>query len=351
MVDIQLANEANITKAARLIKAGELVAFGTETVYGLGGNATDDSAIKKIYTIKDRPSFNPLISHVPDIDSADLLGTMTPLATTLAAAFWPGPMTLVLDKTKNCPVSPLATAGLETIALRIPACPVAQAFLKAAGVPVAAPSANRSGRISPTRASHVMSELGDKTELAMILDSGATQDGLESTVIDARGDGAIILRHGSITADMIAEKRIATTALPEAKIISPIISPGQMASHYAPKHPVMLNQHEAGENHAWIGFGKHQPRDCHTAFNLSEISDLVEAASNLYHMLRQADASGAQAIAIAPIPDTGIGVAINDRLARAAQMSKNMTSENKASKNMASENMANENKASKKEQR
>lgn len=314
MAELKKATATAIAEAAAQIRAGRLVAFGTETVYGLGGNATDDTAVARIFAAKGRPAFNPLISHLPDAEAAFRLGRATALAEQLAQAFWPGPMTLVLDQIPDCPVSPLATSGLDSIALRVPAAATARRFLRAANVPVAAPSANRSGRISPTRADHVMDELGEAEDLALILDGGAAEAGLESTVIDARGVVPVILRPGSITAAMIKQ----ATAITPARPGQTILSPGQLESHYAPATPLHLNQQEAGAQVAWIGFGPGEPPRCQCAFNLSPSANLIEAAANLYHLLREADASGAAAIAVAPIPADGIGAAINDRLTRAA---------------------------------
>ncbi|XDZ64789.1 L-threonylcarbamoyladenylate synthase [Alphaproteobacteria bacterium LSUCC0684] len=314
MAEIVRAGPENLGKAAAYLRSGQLVAFGTETVYGLGGNATDGEAVARIFKAKGRPAFNPLISHLPDVEAAFGLGRPTPLAETLAAAFWPGPMTLVLDQREGCPVSPLATSGLDSIALRVPGAAQARAFLHEAAMPVAAPSANRSGRISPTRALHVADELGDAPELALILDTGPCIEGLESTVIDARGNAPVILRPGSVTAEMIKE----VTGLEIHAPGEDILSPGQLASHYAPRTPVALNQPEPKETDAWIGFGEHHAGRARAMFSFSETGDLIEAAARLYDILRQADAAGAERIAIAPIPQGGIGTAINDRLARAA---------------------------------
>ena len=299
----------DIDAAAKAIKAGQLVAFGTETVYGLGGNACDDHAVARIFAAKGRPSFNPLISHVPDVDTAFQYGLETPLARKLADQFWPGPMTLIMAKPDQSSVSDLATAGLDSIAIRVPAKPHARAFLASCGCPVAAPSANRSGRISPTLASHVAEELGQADELAFILEFGAAEDGLESTVIDARGDQAIILRPGSITQDMLAEITSVVTMGKD----SGIISPGQLESHYAPEKPVILNVTSPEDADIHIGFG-----DSDSHLSLSPKGDLTEAAANLYHCLREADKHDGKRISIAPIPHQGLGVAINDRLTRAA---------------------------------
>ena len=300
-------------KPADAIRDGQLVAFGTETVYGLGGNALDDHAVARIFEAKGRPSFNPLISHVPDLETAFSYGVETALARTLAELYWPGPMTLILQKPEDSPVSDLATAGLDSIALRVPAKPQARAFLKACDVPVAAPSANRSGRISPTEAQHVAEELGfaqsPSGSLAMILDFGPSEDGLESTVIDARHDDIIILRPGSITREMLS----ASGMVAEMGGEKGIISPGQLESHYAPSKPVALNitTPDAGDIH--IGFGADEGQ-----FNLSPHGNLTEAAANLYQLLRRADHQDGTRITIAPIPHEGLGHAINDRLGRAA---------------------------------
>lgn len=315
MTKIWPATPATLEDAAQLIHAGKLVAFGTETVYGLGGNANDGEAVARIFAAKGRPSFNPLISHVPDAIAAFQLGASTRLAAQLAEAFWPGPMSLVLAQQPDCTVSPLATSGLNSIALRVPASAEARQFLSAVRTPVAAPSANRSGRISPTRATHVADELNDAPELALILDTGPCTAGLESTVIDARGEVPVILRPGSITAAMIAEATGVEPGLPSGKIISP----GQMESHYAPSVPVILDQLDAAPDIAFIGFGDTIAPAAKANFNLSPGGDLIEAAALLYQLLREADASGARAIAVAPVPAQGIGAAINDRLARAAK--------------------------------
>ena len=319
MTETRHPDQAAITEAASLIRDGRLVAFGTETVYGLGGNALDGQAVARIFAAKSRPGFNPLISHVADSKTVFETGKETPLARILADHFWPGPMTLVLDQQPDCPISTLATSGLDSVALRVPANTHARAFLAEAGVPVAAPSANRSGRISPTRAGHVLEELGGNADLAMILDCGAAEGGLESTVIDARGAVPVILRPGSITDTMIEDATGIIPGNPSVKDSHGIISPGQMESHYAPATPLMLNQNDAGEDTVWIGFGDADAPLCRHAFNLSPRGDLIEAAASLYDLLRQADRIGAVAIAVAPVPHGGIGTAINDRLNRAAK--------------------------------
>jgi len=314
MAETVSAEPSRFSEAAAHIRSGKLVAFGTETVYGLGGNAVDGEAVARIFRAKGRPSFNPLISHVPCADIAFSLGIPTALAEMLASAFWPGPMTLVLEQRENCPVSSLATSGLDSIALRVPGSAPARAFLNEVALPVAAPSANRSGRISPTRADHVQEELGDIADLALILDTGPCEQGLESTVIDARGQKPVILRPGSVTAEMIRD----ITGVELEKAGGDVLSPGQLASHYAPRTPLVLNQSAPQESDAWIGFGRSENKRAHAVFSFSEKGDLIEAAARLYDTLRKADAAGAERIAIAPIPSGGIGTAINDRLSRAA---------------------------------
>ena len=302
---------ANIQKAADAIKAGQLVAFGTETVYGLGGNACDNHAVAQIFAAKGRPAFNPLISHVADVETAFQYGTPTALAETLAALFWPGPMTLIMTKPSPSPIADLTTAGLDSIAIRVPAKEDAREFLSACATPIAAPSANRSGRISPTTAGHVADELGDVASLAMILDFGPATAGLESTVIDVRGTDPVILRPGSITDEMLVHHNLT----PRTGRDEGIISPGQLASHYAPDKPVALNITTPEDGDIYIAFGN-TAHD--SAFNLSPDGDLTMAAANLYQMMRQADNQHGNRISIAPIPDQGLGRAINDRLMRSA---------------------------------
>lgn len=313
MVSCALATKAQINAAAEAIQQGRLVAFGTETVYGLGGDATNSQAVAAIYAAKNRPAFNPLISHIETTSKAFEYGHPNLIAQQLADAYWPGPMTLIMNKITHDDGRPnicdLATAGLDSIALRVPAKDAARQFLHECGCPVAAPSANRSGRISPTRAGHVMEELGDITSIALILDMGPAEDGVESTVIDTRGDVPVILRPGSITPTMV---ETATGFCPEAAG-KEIISPGQLESHYAPSKPVALNVTIPSSGDIMIGFGENAG-----ILNLSASGDLVEAAANLYHMLRQADLMDGDRIAVAPIPNETLGIAINDRLNRAA---------------------------------
>ncbi len=312
MTKITSPTESAIEAAAKAINKGQLVSFGTETVYGLGGDGRNPEAVAKIFAAKGRPLFNPLISHIAGAEAAFALGSKTAIAEKLAAKFWPGAMTLVLDKTPNNPLCDLTTAGLNSVALRVPSQRQALIFLTAANCPIAAPSANRSGRISPTRAAHVWDELGGCKDLAFILDMGAATGGLESTVIDARGEKPIILRAGAVTADMIITATGVEIGHHQG---GGIISPGQTTSHYAPSKPMLLNRCQASSDDIWIGFGD---IGRNSILNLSPAGDIIEAAANFYDMLRRADAMEGAHIAIAPIPDEGIGIAINDRLRRAA---------------------------------
>jgi L-threonylcarbamoyladenylate synthase len=300
------ADPAGIAEAARLLAQGRLVGFPTETVYGLGADAANGEAVAAIFAAKGRPRFNPLIVHVADAVAARQQAVFNPLAEKLAARFWPGALTLVLPRRADAGVSLLVSAGLDTVALRVPAHPLAQALLREVGRPLAAPSANASGRITATSADHVAAELGDKIDL--ILDGGAAPLGLESTVIGFDDGRAVLLRPGAIT-----RGEIETVAGPLAVAGAGIQSPGQMESHYAPEARLRLNATgiEAGE--ALLGFG-----DVADAWlNLSPAGDLEEAAANLFSMLRDMDAQ-VGAIAVSPIPDCGLGEAINDRLRRAA---------------------------------
>lgn len=308
------ASPETIDDAARVIREGGLVAFPTETVYGLGGDATNGEAVAAIFAAKGRPSFNPLIIHVPDLAAAEALGAFSDDARRLATEYWPGPLTLVIKRRAGCPVADLSSAGLETLAVRVPDHPVAQRLLNAAGLPIAAPSANRSGHVSPTRAQHVDEDLGAR--VAMILDGGATEHGVESTVIDASGSELVLLRPGAVTAEQIA----ATLGHPigrAASVAGAPISPGQLASHYAPKARLRLDASEARDGEALLAFGRAAPSRGFV-INLSPAGDLQEAAANLFASLRAFDAAGSAAVAVMPIPDTGLGAAINDRLRRAA---------------------------------
>ncbi len=300
--------KAAIDEAAELILRGLPVAIPTETVYGLAADSTDSQAVARIYEAKGRPSFNPLIVHVADRAAAEALVEFGPVAHRLALAFWPGPLTMVLPRRADCPVASLATAGLTTIAIRCPAHEAMQALLAATGKPLAAPSANASGRISPTRAEHVLASLDGR--IPLIVDAGATRRGLESTIVAPETDRIRLLRPGPIAAEDIAEAAGLPVGLAGSGAIE---APGQLASHYAPSKPVRLNADTARPSEWLIGFGAVMGDA-----TLSAAGDLSEAAAALFDLLHQADASGAASIAVAPVPDTGLGRAINDRLARAA---------------------------------
>jgi L-threonylcarbamoyladenylate synthase len=308
------ADVQGVRRAAGTLAEGGLVAFPTETVYGLGGDAENDHAVARIFAVKGRPSFNPLIVHVPTRTLAEEYGLFTPLAVRLADAFWPGPLTLVLRHMATCRVSRLASAGLETVALRLPAHAEAQALLAAFGRGIAAPSANRSGRLSPTRAAHVQAEYAACEPSPDLLLAGADCTvGLESTILDATGEEAIILRPGSITPEMLQAAGCAARLYAG----SGIEAPGMLSSHYAPRLPLRLHATDAREGEGMLGFGTCAPASAHT-LNLSPSGDLVEAAANLFAFLHRLDALPLRAIAVAPIPEEGIGLAIHDRLRRAA---------------------------------
>jgi len=310
LTNLRVANAAAIARAGEIIRAGGLVAFPTETVYGLGADATNDSAVTSIFAAKGRPQFNPLIVHVPDIAAAETIVTFNPLARKLAQVFWPGALTLVLPR-KDTKLSLLVSAGLDTVAVRAPSGAVAQKLLAAAGRPIAAPSANVSGRVSPTLASHVADEFGETVDL--ILDDGAATLGLESTVIGFDGDKPVLLRLGAMARADI-EKIVGPLAAAGEKISSP----GQLINHYAPRAKLRLNAHNAEPGEALLAFGAQVPEGAAMTLNLSATGDVKEAAANLFAMLRELDAGGAQAIAAMPVPEHGLGEAINDRLRRAA---------------------------------
>lgn len=310
------ADAAGIAEAARLLRAGALVAFGTETVYGLGGDATNAEAVAAIFAAKDRPRFNPLICHYPDAVSALAHVIADRRAEALAAAFWPGPLTLVLRRGADCPVALLASAGLDTLAVRVPAPETARALLRATGRPVAAPSANRSGGVSPTTARHVLDGLGGR--IAAVLDSGPCPVGVESTVIDLTGPAPVLLRPGGVTVEQVEAvtgplARPAEGAAPRA--------PGMLASHYAPSLPLRTGARAVEPGEALLAFGP-PPPGAGLVFQLSERGDLAEAAARLFAGLRTLDAEGTRhglaRIAAMPVPAHGLGLAINDRLARAA---------------------------------
>ena len=306
-----------VAEAARLLRDGELVAFPTETVYGLGGDATNERAVAAIFEAKGRPQFNPLISHVLDAASAKAFVKWNDHAEKLAARFWSGPLTLVLPRAEGSPISLLATAGLDTVAIRAPSHPVAQALIRAAGRPIAAPSANRSGAVSPTRAEHVAESLGDR--VPMILDGGPCLVGVESTVLDLSGNRPTLLRPGGATREAIEAVvgQIAVSdAIPNGE--SARRSPGQLASHYAPSRPVRLEATSVGPDEGLLAFGPGALPGAMLTYNLSPSGDLGEAAANLFAMLRALDRPGIGRIAVMPIPQAGLGLAINDRLRRAA---------------------------------
>lgn len=305
------ANAEGITEAAAILNAGGIIATPTETVYGLAARASDAVAVARIYEAKGRPSFNPLIVHVADAAAASALVYVSPLAAKLMAAFWPGPLTLVLPKHADTGVAGLVSAGLETLAVRCPAHPVMQALIAVCG-PLAAPSANASGRISSTSAAHVATTLDGLVPL--ILDGGGCAAGLESTIVAVTSEGWRLLRPGAVAVEAIA--LLAGAALVEpatADAADAVIAPGMLESHYAPRQPVRLDVLTAGAEEFHIGFGA-VAGDA----NLSPSGDVIEAAARLFDLLHRAEASGRAAIAVAPVPATGLGLAINDRLRRAA---------------------------------
>jgi L-threonylcarbamoyladenylate synthase len=315
------ADPAAVTAAARCLAAGGLVAFPTETVYGLGADATNAAAIARLYQAKGRPAFNPLIAHVRDLVAAAKLARFDAPATALAEAFWPGPLTLVLPKGKECIVADLATAGLETVAIRVPAHPVAREILRAFGGPVVAPSANLSGHVSPTTAAHVQSDLAGRID--MIVDGGPVEVGVESTII-ACFEQPMLLRPGGVPRAEI--ERVLGRALAQAHDDSEIASsrplaPGMLASHYAPRTKLRLSAESVDDGEALLAFGPDAVAGADAAsavMNLSVRADVNEAAANLFGYLRTLDTKGARAIAVMPIPHHGLGEAINDRLRRAA---------------------------------
>ena len=324
-MSVVAATDAEIARAAADLKSGRLVAFPTETVYGLGADATNGRAVAAIFEAKGRPRFNPLIAHVADLAAAERIAHFTDKARRLATAFWPGPLTLVLPRRPESGISELVTAGLDTIAIRVPSHPVAHAVLAAAGVPVAAPSANVSGHVSPTTAAHVDADLGAK--IALILDGGPTEHGLESTVIDATGARVAMLRPGAATREaieaLLGEPIAGSHDLAiadDASAAEPAQprSPGQLASHYAPRARVRLDATDLRPGEVLLAFGPPLPGAGNRSENLSRSGDLIEAAANLFAALRRLDATGAATIAVMPIPPTGLGEAINDRLRRAA---------------------------------
>ena len=318
---ILAAGEVATAAAARCLAEGGLVGFPTETVYGLGADATNAEAVARLYQAKGRPSFNPLIAHVSELAAARQIAQFDAQAAALAEAFWPGPLTLVLPKTADCAVADLATAGLDTVAIRIPAHGVARDILRAFGGPVVAPSANLSGHVSPTTAAHVQGDLAGRIDL--IIDGGAVAVGVESTIVGCF-ETPMLLRPGGLPREAI--ERVlgrALTGVPEhagAETDAPL-APGMLASHYAPRTPVRLNAERVEANEALLAFGPGivaESNHAKAVMNLSARGDLNEAAANLFGYLRTLDTSGAHTIAVMPVPHHGLGEAINDRLRRAA---------------------------------
>lgn len=297
-----------MARAGGLIGEGQPVAVPTETVYGLAADARDSRAVARIYAAKGRPDFNPLIVHVPSLAIAEKLGVFGEVERALAEAFWPGPLTLVVPRIHDCPVASIATAGLDTIAIRVPAHRAMRALLETTGAPLAAPSANASGRVSPTKAEHVLASLDGR--VALVIDDGPTSAGVESTIARVK-DGAVeVLRPGPVTADMLSK----ISGLPVEGVTGPeVVAPGMLASHYAPGKPVRLGATDFADDEFGIGFGA-----VGGDYQLSADGDLTEAASRLFDALHAGAASGKAKIAVAAIPVEGLGAAINDRLARAA---------------------------------
>jgi len=310
------ATDKAIACAAHAIRDGHIVAFPTETVYGLGADATNGVAAARIFEAKGRPRLNPLIVHVPDIEAAKHYCTLNKAATQLAENFWPGPLSIVVTKRARANIAELVTAGLDTIALRVPSHPVAQALLREAERPVAAPSANRSGRTSPTTAAHVFNDLAD--EPAMILDGGQCPLGIESTIVAITDETPQLLRPGAITRDQLAHVLGHAIEQPRTHPHGTVIAPGQLASHYAPKAKLRLNAIEPQPGEAFLAFGGDAPGWDGPKINLSPAGNMREAAANLFGALRTLDEKNPDTIAVSPIPQSGLGEAINDRLARAS---------------------------------
>ncbi|WP_447761012.1 L-threonylcarbamoyladenylate synthase [Sphingopyxis panaciterrae] len=297
-----------ISRAAALVARGQPVAVPTETVYGLAADARDSAAVARIYAAKGRPDFNPLIIHVPDLVAAEKLGVFGAAERALADAFWPGPLTLVVPRTHDCPVASIATAGLDTVAIRVPGHRAMQALLTATGAPLAAPSANASGRVSPTKAEHVLASLDGR--IALVIDDGPTTAGVESTIARAKDGKVEVLRPGPVTADRLGEASGLEVTGVEG---SEVVAPGMLASHYAPGKPVRLGASDFAADEYGIGFGA-----IVGDYSLSARGDLTEAAARLFDALHAGAASAKAKIAVAAIPGEGLGAAINDRLARAA---------------------------------
>jgi L-threonylcarbamoyladenylate synthase len=310
---IVAATKESIDRAAEALAKGEIVAFPTETVYGLGANALNAAAVAKVFAAKDRPRFNPLIVHVLGEEEAETCAVVNDTARRLMRAFWPGPLSLVLLRKSGCAIADLVSAGLDTIALRAPSNRIARALLEAARLPIAAPSANRSGRVSPTTAAHVEAEL--RSLPAMILDGGPCTLGLESTVVGIEDDEVTLLRLGALPRQEI--EKVLGHKLAAREAGSHVTSPGQLATHYAPVTPLRLDAGKPRRGEAFLAFGPDAPSFAGPAINLSRRGDLTEAAANFFAALRTLDEAGEGTIAVMPIPDHGLGEAINDRLKRA----------------------------------
>ena len=311
-------DSAGLARAVELLAGGGLVAFPTETVYGLGADGRDDAAVARLYAAKERPRFNPLIAHLATLGAARREGVFGTAAEALAAAFWPGPLTLVLPAAPTCSVCELARAGLDSVALRVPSHELAHSLLQTAGFPIVAPSANRSGRISPTEAAHVLSELDGRID--GVVEGGPTRVGIESTIVSCLGPVPMLLRPGGVAREAIETVLGMPLAAPGQSGTRPI-APGALASHYAPRALVRLEADAIRPGEAALLFGAAQPPGLDgavTALNLSPAGDLAEAAANLFGHLRRLDASGAATIAVTPVPVHGLGEGINDRLQRAA---------------------------------
>ena len=312
-MDDAVSDPQSVAEAAALLRAGTICAFPTETVYGLGADATNSDAVLAIYEAKGRPRFNPLIVHCCDLAMAETLVAFSPLALRLAQTFWPGPLTLVLPSRPGAMLSDLVTAGLDTVGIRVPAHPIALELIRAAGRPLAAPSANPSGRLSPTTAEQVRKGFAGRVP---VLDGGPCEAGVESTILGVVGEEVTQLRAGALPREQVESllHKIVIKASASAKISAP----GMLASHYAPNASLRLNARQPHRGEAFLAFGKTPKSATFDLRNLSPGGDLREAARNLFSMLHELDASGAEMIAVAPIPDTGLGEAINDRLRRAA---------------------------------
>ncbi|MFN7709745.1 MAG: L-threonylcarbamoyladenylate synthase [Holosporales bacterium] len=314
--DVQLAPDAVCRQAARLLQEGQVVAIPTETVYGLAARADQDQAVAAIYALKNRPSFNPLIIHCADLQQAETLAEFDARARTVAETFWPGPLTLILPHKKTANISKLATAGLSTVGIRIPAHPLARTIIRESGLPLAAPSANPSEAISPTTAEHVRKGFSDVPGPALIVDGGPCPHGLESTIVDLSDQVPLLLRPGSITPEQLIPL---LGNLETAEILKTIKAPGQMKRHYAPKQThVRLDAHQVTANEALLAFGPTPLQGAKYTLNLSPTGDLQEAAAHLFEYLHLLDRPDFEAIAVMPIPQEGLGLAIHDRLRRAA---------------------------------